>query len=111
MAINPLLLNVKPISEITTVNNPIKGHLLFYDGSDELKKVDIIKFQSTTVYYVHDQFSPSSLWVIEHNLDKKPSVSVVDTAGNLVEGAIQYIDDNKLTIEFNYPFSGYAYLN
>ena len=46
MAINPLLLNVKPISEITTVDNPIKGHLLFYDGSDELKKVDIIKFQS-----------------------------------------------------------------
>jgi hypothetical protein len=46
MSIDPLLLNVKPISEITTVNNPIKGHLLFYDGSDELKKVDIIKFQS-----------------------------------------------------------------
>ena len=46
MAINPLLLNVKPISEITTVDNPTKGHLLFYDGSDELKKVDIIKFQS-----------------------------------------------------------------
>ena len=46
MAINPLLLNVKPISEITTVNNPIEGHLLFYDGSDELKKVDIIEFQS-----------------------------------------------------------------
>ena len=46
MAINPLLLNVKPISEITTVNNPIKGHLLFYDGSDELKKVDIVEFQS-----------------------------------------------------------------
>ena len=46
MAINPLLLNVKPISEITTVNNPIEGHLLFYDGSDELKKVDISEFQS-----------------------------------------------------------------
>lgn len=46
MAINPLLLNVKPISEITTVDNPIEGHLLFYDGSDELKKVDISEFQS-----------------------------------------------------------------
>lgn len=46
MAINPLLLNVKPISEITTVDNPTEGHLLFYDGSDELKKVDIVEFQS-----------------------------------------------------------------
>lgn len=46
MAINPLLLNIKPISEITTVDNPTEGHILFYDGSDELKKVDIIEFQS-----------------------------------------------------------------
>ena len=46
MDINPLLLNVKPISEITTVDNPTNGHLLFYDGSDELKKVDISEFQS-----------------------------------------------------------------
>ena len=45
MAINPLLLNVKPISEITTVDNPTNGYLLFYDGSDELKKVDIDSIQ------------------------------------------------------------------
>ena len=44
MAINPLLLNVKPISEITTVNNPTEGHLLFYDGSDELKKTNVSDF-------------------------------------------------------------------
>ena len=46
MSIDPLLLNVKPISEITTVDNPTEGYLLFYDGSDELKKVDISEFQS-----------------------------------------------------------------
>lgn len=46
MSIDPLLLNVKPISEITTVDNPTNGHLLFYDGGDELKKVDISEFQS-----------------------------------------------------------------
>ena len=44
MAINPLLLNVKPISEITTVDNPTEGHLLFYDGSDELKKTNVSDF-------------------------------------------------------------------
>ena len=46
MSIDPLLLKVKPISEIPTVDNPTEGHLLFYDGSDELKKVDISEFQS-----------------------------------------------------------------
>lgn len=44
MSIDPLLLNVKPISEITTVNNPTEGHLLFYDGSDELKKTNVSDF-------------------------------------------------------------------
>ena len=70
-----------------------------------------VQIKTGDKHYVHDQFSPSSLWVIEHNLNKKASVSVVDTAGNLVDGAVKYINDNKLTIEFNYPFSGYAYLN
>ena len=44
MAIDPLRLNVKPISEITTVDNPTEGHLLFYDGSDELKKTNVSDF-------------------------------------------------------------------
>ena len=46
MSTDPLLLKFKPISEITTVDNPTEGHLLFYDGGDELKKVDIVEFQS-----------------------------------------------------------------
>ena len=39
MAINPLLLNVKPISEITTVNNPTEGHLLFVPKQDQIENL------------------------------------------------------------------------
>lgn len=44
MAINPLLLNVKPVSELETVNNPTTGSLLFYDGGDKLKKTNVSDF-------------------------------------------------------------------
>lgn len=62
--------------------------------------------------YVHDQFIPSTVWTIQHNLNKKPSVTVVDTAHTVVEGVVDYGDSiTQLTITFNYPFSGYATLN
>lgn len=61
--------------------------------------------------YVHDQFTPATVWTIQHNLGKKPSVTVIDTAKTVVEGVVDYINDNTLTITFNYPFSGYATLN
>lgn len=53
----------------------------------------------------------SNVWEIEHNLDRYPSVSVVDSGNNIVMGRVQYIDKNRLTIEFNGAFTGKAYLN
>ena len=53
----------------------------------------------------------SALWVIAHNLNKRPSVMVVDSGDNQVEGCTNYIDDNNIEIEFGAPFSGKAYLN
>jgi len=61
--------------------------------------------------YTHDQGAPSSMWIISHNLNKYPSVSVVDTASNIVVGAIHYSDLNNITIKFNSAFSGKAHFN
>lgn len=62
--------------------------------------------------WIHDQFIPATVWTIVHNLGKKPTVTVVDTANTVVEGVIDYGNSlNQLTITFNYPFSGYATLN
>lgn len=62
-------------------------------------------------HYVHDQFTPSNIWIIHHPLNKKPSITVTDTAGNVYEGDEKYNNNNQVTITFNFPFSGYAYLN
>lgn len=61
--------------------------------------------------FIYSQLVSASVWNITHNLDKYPSVSVVDSAGTEVYGSVTYIDTNTLKIEFNNDFAGKAYLN
>jgi hypothetical protein len=61
--------------------------------------------------YTHNQPLPSASWNITHGLSKFPSVDVVDTGGNLVEGDIKYIDSNNVIITFSASFAGKAYFN
>ena len=62
-------------------------------------------------YFTFNQAGASASWVIAHSLGKKPSVTVIDTGGNTVEGGITYTDDNNLTLDFNTAFAGDAYLS
>jgi len=57
------------------------------------------------------QATPSTNWTIQHDMDKFPSVSVVNNNKVLMYGDITYIDKNNLTINFSAGFSGKAYLN
>lgn len=61
--------------------------------------------------YVHEQGQSSDSWNIHHELDKYPSVTVVDSANTVVMGHIVYKDRNQLTVYFNGNFKGKAYLN
>lgn len=61
--------------------------------------------------FVHDQGIPSQVWTITHVLNKFPSVLVKASSGDAVEGAVNYIDENHITITFNSAFSGKAILN
>lgn len=54
---------------------------------------------------------PATVWNIEHNLDKYPSVTVVNESKEVVIGSTVYIDKDNITITFSAAFSGYAYLN
>ena len=61
--------------------------------------------------YVYSQGSSSSLWNIHHNLNRYPSVVVVDSENRVNYGDVVYVDQNSLTIGFNYAFAGSAFLN
>ncbi|MDB3913302.1 hypothetical protein N9378_00430 [Flavobacteriaceae bacterium] len=62
--------------------------------------------------YTFTQASSSATWVIEHNLGKFPSATVINSANDVIIGDITYNTENKLTITFTTgPNTGKAYLN
>lgn len=61
--------------------------------------------------FTFEQGTASDTWVIEHNLGRKPSVVIVDSADNVFYPAVQYIDLNKLVVTMNGATTGKAYLN
>lgn len=69
--------------------------------------VDTSKNSSEFIFY---QATPSSEWIINHNLGCYPSVTVIDSSGRQVEGGVSYETINKIKIEFSGGFSGKAIL-
>ena len=61
--------------------------------------------------YVHDQGNAAAEWVVTHNLNKFCSVTVVDTAGSVIIGQVEYNNVNVATLTFRSAFAGKAYGN
>lgn len=61
--------------------------------------------------FIYTQGVPSTQWIVRHTLNKYPSVTVVDSAGSVVIGEIQYLSTSEIRLSFEHPFSGKAYLN
>lgn len=61
--------------------------------------------------YTHTQVAPASTWSVTHNLNRHPSVSVVDSGDTVVLPDVHYNSVNDLTISFGSATSGKAYLN
>lgn len=61
--------------------------------------------------YIHLQNSPSSTWVVNHNLSYYPAVSVVSLTGDVVHGDVNYSGQQQVTITFSAPFAGRVYLS
>ena len=68
------------------------------------------------ITFTHNQNTTSNTWTITHNLNRFPSVTVVDSGNTVVEGTVVYNSNKQLTITFfsagsPLAFSGKAYLN
>ena len=67
--------------------------------------------------YTHTESSGSDTWTITHNMNRHPSVTVVDSAETVVIGTIVYNSANQITLTFftngadAYSLIGKAYLN
>lgn len=62
-------------------------------------------------HYAYTQSTPESVWEVTHNLNKKPTVTVVDSADTMVMGEVEYINNNSVRLTFAGAFSGKAYFN
>lgn len=80
---------------ISTVNG-----ILFSDGAGNVRSAE----------FIHTQSIATSVWTINHNRDTYPSVTIIDSANNIVIGNVCYTNSNQLTVTFNGDFTGKAYI-
>ena len=90
--------------------------LTFIKGTGSIQKkhvygINIDPSDATDKTFEFTQGVPSTTWNIQHNLNKFPSITVIDTADTVVTGEYTYIDNNNVTLTFSAGFAGKAYLN
>ena len=66
--------------------------------------------QIEDVAYTHYQVTPLTVWTITHSLEFTPSISVVDTAGDVIEGDYKY-NGNTIIATFSKQIAGTAFLS
>lgn len=61
--------------------------------------------------YLHVQGTPATVWTIQHDLGKYPSVTVIDSSGQEMVGTVVHNSINQTVVTFTASFSGQATLN
>lgn len=64
----------------------------------------------TATGYTHVQSSASAVWTVSHNLGRNPVVTVINSVQEQVLADVDYVDGSHLTIMFNSPLGGTAYM-
>ena len=84
------------------------------NGNLELNKFydfAVFTLSSPDKTFEFTQGQPATTWNIQHDLNKFPSVSVINNNNVVINGEVTYIDKNNVQINFSAGFSGKAYLN
>ena len=107
------VINARIDSEVERLEDEIHDATLDFQGSDLIgvdKQEQTVTITSKT--YVFEQGIASDTWVIEHDLNKEPSVFAVDSTGFVqIPNEVEYINGNKIIAHFLGAFTGKAYLN
>lgn len=76
------------------------------DLQEQIDNIDV-----TDDTFVYEQGIASDVWVITHNLNKYPSITLVDSAGTVFKAKEEYNSANQVTVYLNGATTGKAYLN
>ena len=102
---------VKETGNTVTVTEIAGSSTVVTEKGNSVTVTGVIGGVSLDANYVYVQTSPSATWVITHNLNKYCSVTVVDSADNIVFGDVLYNSLNQVTLTFAGAFSGKAFFN
>lgn len=91
--------------EIAQININIEG-----SGLIDVQRTDDATVISSKTF-VFEQAIASNVWEITHNLNKRPSIQLVDSTGREFEAVKDYINDNQVVITLESATTGFAYLN
>lgn len=89
-----------------SVLSPENNDVLTYDSASSLWKAS-----KSALRYTHQQNTALNSWIIVHNMGYMPTLTIIDSGGNEVEGSIVYNSTNTLTVSFSSDVSGIAYLS
>ncbi len=56
--------------------------------------------------FEHEQAVAETTWTVTHNLNARPTATVVDGAGRVVDAAVEYLNENQLVVFHNTPETG-----
>lgn len=99
------------IADLTTVKVQLPTGSTPSRGPVGLQGVQGPQGSAAIQSFVHNQNVPSDTWTINHNLGFYPNVSVIDSAGTVVEGDTAWPDSGTIIVSFESAFSGKAYLS
>ena len=106
---------VSPTTEATTTKKGIVRLATEQEAKEGERQDNVVITPYTlrqSTHYTHEQGIASEIWVINHNLNKEPSVVAVDTADEeQVPDKKVYNNKNQVTLYFLSEVAGKAYLN
>ena len=106
------IINARIDDEVERLEDEIEQSVVDIQGSaliDADRVEQTVTLSSKT--FIFEQGIPATEWVINHNLNKRPSIDLVDYNGKVFEADREYTSDNQVIIRLDNAGTGYAYLN
>lgn len=70
---------------------------------------NVVTINSKT--FVFEQAIASDTWIINHNLNKRPNITLTDSSGRVFEADREYVNNNQVIIHLQSATTGFANLN
>ena len=106
------IINARIDDEVERLEDEIEQSVVDIQGSaliDADRVEHTVTLSSKT--FIFEQGIPATEWVINHNLNKRPSIELADYNGQRFEAYREYTNDNQVIIRLDSAGTGYAYLN